>query len=74
MLQRLVLVAVIAGLMTSGTAAQQNPLVIASVTTDATYLYISGVTLARVPFDLKDCGGERESNEADVTRGLAVHF
>ena len=48
MLQRLVLVAVIAGLMTSGTAAQQNPLVIASVTTDATYLYISDVTLARV--------------------------
>ena len=43
MLKRLVLIAVLTGLMSSGTAAQQNPLTIWSVNTDATTLFISGV-------------------------------
>ena len=49
MLKRLVSIAVLACVFSSGTAAQQNPLVITAVTVDEANLYISGINFGPTP-------------------------
>jgi hypothetical protein len=51
MIKRLVSIAVLACVFSSGTAAQQDPVVITAVAVDESNLYISGINFGPTPSD-----------------------